>query len=140
MLKQTRNTNNTELCITLHQNCKNVGHTKLPSILYKNAKTTTVSLQSVLSKDSPAKFHLSATFGLSFMIKSVAPTRSSTFYVYLITKIGKRNLKIIRTEFSKILFTFLVPKRLDVPWKILDLTGRSKRSSGFLFISQSGAM
>ena len=28
----------------------------------------------------------------SFMISSVAPTRSSAFYAYLITKIGKRNL------------------------------------------------
>ena len=27
------------------------------------------------------------------MISSVAPTQSSTFYAYLITKIGNRNLK-----------------------------------------------
>ena len=32
---------------------------------------------------------------ISFMISSVAPTRSSTFYAYLITKIGYRNLKSI---------------------------------------------
>ena len=42
---------------------------------------------SVLSNDAPAKFHLSATFRLSFMISSVASTCSSTFYTYLITKI-----------------------------------------------------
>ena len=29
------------------------------------------------------------------MISSVAPIRSSTFYAYLITKIGNRNLKIL---------------------------------------------
>ena len=34
---------------------------------------------STLPKDSPAKFHFSTTFGLSFMVSSVAPTRSSTF-------------------------------------------------------------
>ena len=36
----------------------------------------------VLSKDAPAKFHLSATFGLSLMISSVASTCSPTFYKY----------------------------------------------------------
>ena len=51
------------------------------------------SRPSVLPKDAPAKFYLSATFGLSFMISSVATTRSSTFYAYLITKIGNRTLK-----------------------------------------------
>ena len=90
------------------------------------------SESSVLSKDAPAKFHLSATFGLSFMISSVASTCLSTFYTYLITKIRIHNLKSILTEFIKILFTFLVPKSLDVSWKILDLTGRSKKSSSFL--------
>ena len=50
------------------------------------------SQPSTLSKDSPAKFYLSTTFGLSFMISSVARTRSSTFYACLITKIGNRNL------------------------------------------------
>ena len=88
---------------------------------------------SILSKDAPAKFHLSATFGLSFMISSVASTCSSTFYIYLhvITKLRIHNLKSILTEFIKILVTFLVPKSLDVSWKILDLTGRSKKSSAF---------
>ena len=86
---------------------------------------------SVLSKGAPAKFHLSATFGLSFMISSVASTCSPTFYTYLITKIRIHNLKSILTEFIKILFTFLVPKSVDVSWKILDLTGRSKNSSVF---------
>ena len=40
------------------------------------------------------KFDLSTTFGLSFMIRSVAPIQSSTFYAHLITKIGNRNLKL----------------------------------------------
>ena len=47
---------------------------------------------SALPKDTLAKFYLSITFGLSFMISSVVPTRSSTSYAYLITKIENRNL------------------------------------------------
>ena len=86
---------------------------------------------------APAKFHLSATFGLSFMISSVASTCSPTFYIYLITKIRIHNLKSILTEFIKILVTFLVPKSLDVSWKILDLTDRSKKSSLFYLIIRS---
>ena len=43
-------------------------------------------------KDAPAKFYLSTTFGLRFMISSVAPTQSVTFNPYLITKIGNCNL------------------------------------------------
>ena len=46
-----------------------------------------------LPNDAPAKFYLSTTFGLSFTISSVTPTRSSNFYAYLITKIGNLNLK-----------------------------------------------
>ena len=38
------------------------------------------SQPSVLSKKAHAKFYLSATFGLSFMISSVAPTQLSIFY------------------------------------------------------------
>ena len=57
---------------------------KQPNFFYSQAAT--------LSKDAPAKFYISSAFGLSFMISSVAPARSSTFYAYLITKIGNRNL------------------------------------------------
>ena len=39
-----------------------------------------------LPKEALAKFYLSTTFGLTFMISSVTPTRSS--YAYLITKSG----------------------------------------------------
>ena len=52
------------------------------------------SQSSTLSKDAPTKFYISTTFGLSFTISSVAPTRSSTFYLYLITKIENRNLNV----------------------------------------------
>ena len=52
------------------------------------------SWPSTLPKDTPAKFYLSTTFCLRLMISSVAPTRLSTFYAYLITKIGNRNLKV----------------------------------------------
>ena len=64
-------------------------------IIFLNAKATKFLLQSAFytSKKGLAKFSLSTTFGLSFMISSVAPTRSSTSYAYLITKIGNRNLK-----------------------------------------------
>ena len=51
------------------------------------------SQPSALPKDPHAKFYLSTTFRLSFMVSSVVPTRSSTFYAYLITKILNRNLK-----------------------------------------------
>ena len=51
------------------------------------------SQPSTLPKEALAKFYLSTTFGLSFMINYVAPTRSSTFYSYLITKIGNSSLK-----------------------------------------------
>ena len=51
------------------------------------------SQPSKLPNEALAKFYLSTTFGLRFMISSVGPTRSSTFYAYLITKIRNRNLK-----------------------------------------------
>ena len=54
------------------------------------------SQPSTLPKDAPAKFYLSTTFGSSFMVSSAAPTRLSTFYPYLITWIGNRNLKFAR--------------------------------------------
>ena len=58
---------------------------KLPNIFYSQPST--------LPKEALAKFYLSTTFGLNFMINSLAPTRSSTSYAYVITKIGNRNLK-----------------------------------------------
>ena len=65
-----------------HQNC--IKMPKQPNFFYSQAAT--------LPKDAPAKFYISTGFGLRFMISSVAPTRSSTFYAYLITKIGNCNL------------------------------------------------
>ena len=44
-----------------------------------------------LPKEALAKFYLSTTFGLSFMMMPVAPTQLSTFYALLITKIGNLN-------------------------------------------------
>ena len=55
------------------------------------------SQSSTLPKDAPAKFYPSKAFGLSFTISSVAPTRSSTFYSYLITRIGSGNLNDVHT-------------------------------------------
>ena len=76
------------------------GHTKLPSKSYKKILKQPNffhSQPSTLPKDTPAKVNLSTTFGLSFMISSVAHTWPSTFNVYLITKIGNRNLNPIST-------------------------------------------
>ena len=60
------------------------------------------SWPSTLPKDTPAKFYLSTTFGLRLMISSVAPTRLSAFYAYLITKIGNRNLKCLIANRRKV--------------------------------------
>ena len=57
---------------------------KQPNFFYSHPST--------LPEEALAMFHLSTTFGSSFMISSVAPIQSSTFYAYLITKIGNRNL------------------------------------------------
>ena len=59
------------------------------------------SWPSTLSKDTPAKFYISTTFGLRLMISSVAPTRLSTFYAYLITKVGNRNLNVQLADFRE---------------------------------------
>ena len=61
----------------------------------KNAKAVKFILQSACytSEGRTCKFYLSTTFGLRFKISSVAPTRSSNFYAYLITKSGNHNLK-----------------------------------------------
>ena len=56
------------------------------------------SKPSILPKEALAKFYLSMTFGLSFMISSLAPTRLLTFYAYLITKIRNHNLKNYQTS------------------------------------------
>ena len=61
-----------------------IKNAKQPNFFYNRPST--------LPKNALAKFYLSTTFGSSFMIRSVAPTRSSTFYSCLITKIGNRNL------------------------------------------------
>ena len=49
---------------------------------------------STLPKDAPAKFYLSTAFDVSFMISSVAPNRSSTFYAYLRRLKSEKNSKI----------------------------------------------
>ena len=61
----------------------------------KNAKTTKFLLQSAFytSKGRTYKALSFYDFGLSFMVSSFTATGSSTFYAYLITKIGNRNLK-----------------------------------------------
>ena len=43
------------------------------------------SQPSTRPKEAFARFYLSTTFGLNFMIRSVAPTRSSTFYAYYVS-------------------------------------------------------
>ena len=64
--------------------------------LIKNAKATKFLSQSAFytSKGPPAKFYLFLICVLSFMLSFVALTWSLTFYAYLITKTGNRNLKL----------------------------------------------
>ena len=75
---------------------------KQPNFIYNQPST--------LPKESLAKFYLSMISGLSFMISSVAPTRSLTSYAYLVTKIGNRNLNVLRT------LTFLLSSILMDRW------------------------
>ena len=113
MLKHARNINNSG--IRLHtQNYNNTApklqkcwtHKIALKIISNMLKQPNFfhSRLSTLPKDAPAKFYLSTDFDFkSFRISSVAPTRSLTFYAYLITKIGNRNLK----ESSFVLDTLL---------------------------------
>ena len=63
----------------------------------KNVKATKFLLQSAMytSKGCTCTVLPFYNFWLSFMISSVAPTRSSTSDAYLIAKIGNRNLNSI---------------------------------------------
>ena len=78
---------------------------------------------STLPKEALAKVYLTTTVGLTFMISSVALIRSSTFYAYLITKIGNRNLKYLR---STACFKTSLPKSHKLNFRHLvscDITG-----------------
>ena len=55
-----------------------------------------------LPKDALAKFSLSTTFGLSFMISSVVLTQSSDFYAYLITKVETLALNELSSVLLKV--------------------------------------
>ena len=101
MLKHTRNTNNSGIRFYKQISINNIA-SKLQKcwtskiafkVISKMLKQPDFfySQPSSLPKDAPAKFYLSTT--LSFMTRSVAPTRSSTSYAYLISKFGNRNLK-----------------------------------------------
>ena len=70
------------------QNClqNHIRMRKQPNFFYIQPST--------LPKEALAEFYLSTIFGLSFMMHSVVPTRSWTFYAYLITKIGHRNFNV----------------------------------------------
>ena len=57
---------------------------KQPNFFYSQSST--------LPKEALAKVYLYMTFGLSFMISSVAPSRLSAFYACIINKIENRNL------------------------------------------------
>ena len=70
---------------------KNAGHRKLPYENHmKNAKATKFPLQSALYT---CKVLVFSDSWFKFYDKFCSPHRSSTFYAYLITKIGNRNLK-----------------------------------------------
>ena len=75
---------------------------KQPNFLYSQDFT--------LLKEALTKFYLSMTFGLSFMIRSVASTGSLTFY----TKIGNRNLNSAFTQKVKVVqLSALISTRLS---------------------------
>ena len=78
------------------QNTQNCLQNRIKNAIYKATKFL---FQSVFctSKGSTSMFYLSMAFGLSFVISSVAPTQLSTFYAYLIARIGKRNLNRHKT-------------------------------------------
>ena len=109
MLNRTRNTNTVESVFTsrltmnnIAPNLQNAGHTKLLSKSHKNMLKQPNffdSQPSTFPEDAPATSFLSTSFGLSFMISSVASTRSSSFYVYLITKIRNRNFKVTLEDY-----------------------------------------
>ena len=67
---------------------------------------------STLRKDAHAKFYFSTTFGLSFMISSVAPIPSLTFYTFLITKIGNRYLKVMGDSLLIHAFAYIIRRCL----------------------------
>ena len=94
------------------QNClQNHIMLKQPHSFYRHPST--------LPKEALANFYLSMTFGLSFMISFVAPTRSSTSYAYLITKIGNRNLKISNHLFRQCICIPMVQTVPSSPLAIL---------------------
>ena len=102
MPKHTRNTDNSGIPFykqgfTINNTARKLQKCWTQKIAFKNnikiAKATKIFLYgqpSELPKETLAKFNFSTTFGLSFMISSVDPTGSSTFYANLITKIGNR--------------------------------------------------
>ena len=104
MLKHTRNINNIGIRFISRFTMNNVAlklqkcwrHKIAFKIISKMLKQPNLfhSQPSTLPKKAPAKFHPSTVSGLNFMISSVAPTRSSTFCAYLITKIGNRNVNM----------------------------------------------
>ena len=102
MLKRTTNTNNSgirfykQIIAPKLQKCWI--HKIAFNIISKMLKQPNYpySQPSTPPKEALAKFYLSTTFGSSFMIRSVAPTRSSTSYAYFITKIWNHNLNAIK--------------------------------------------
>ena len=82
----------------------------------KNAKATKFLLQSAfytykgsLRKGLP---FYDFWYGLGFMVSSVASTRSSTSYAYLLTKIGNPNLKRSQPYPSPV---FITKTRENIP-------------------------
>ena len=109
MFKHTRNTDNSGIRFSKQISMNNIAP-KTAKMLdtqnyfqnhIKNAKANKFLSQSAFytSKGSTCKVLPFYDFGLKFYDKFCsAPTRSSTSYAYLITKIGNRNLKWIRSS------------------------------------------
>ena len=109
MLKHTRNTNNSRIRFYKRLTMNNIApklqkcwtHEIAFKIISKMLKQPNFfySQPCTLPKEALAKFYISTAFGLGFMISSVAPILSSTFYAYLVTKIGNCNLKALTVHF-----------------------------------------
>ena len=106
MLKHTSNTNNSGKSLFMSRFTMNNTAPKL-----QKCWTHTVAFEIIpkmpeqpnffcCQPSTLPKFYLSATFGLSFMISSVAPSRSSISYTYLLTNIGKQHY--VTAKFNEI--------------------------------------
>ena len=120
MLKHTRNTNNNG--IRFYKQIYNEQHcTKTAKMLdtqnclqnyINNAKATKLLLQSAFYTSNGSTYKVLPFYDFSFKFydRFCSPTRSLTFYAYLITKIGNRklNASYLREDHHKIFEVIII--------------------------------